>query len=345
MQMIFWRIPMKKKLSLLLSLCLCILYVSTGCGTSTAEPVSKTGLYFDTVITLTLYGEDASYMDDCFALAQKYEDLFSRTKEGTDVWNINHNQGTPVAVSEETFSLIQTGISYCEASGGAFDITVGALSDVWDFTSEDAVLPSAQEIALAKETVDYHNILLDEENQTVMLTTPGTEIDLGGIAKGYIADRIKNYLLEQGVTSGLINLGGNVLCVGPKDSEDAYYTIAIQKPFSEDGEPIASLKLTDQSAVTSGTYQRYFTYDGVIYHHILDLSTGYPCQNGLTSVTIISDTSVDGDALSTTCFLMGLEDGMAYVESMENVEAIFITEDNELHCTSGIGHSISFTEY
>jgi thiamine biosynthesis lipoprotein len=326
---------MKKHLIPYVLFCLLMVTCFGGCA-GESEATSKTGLYFDTVITLTLYGSDAEYLDDCFALAQHYEDLLSRTKEGTDIWNINHSGGQPVTVSQETFALIRIGLDYCEASNGLFDITVGALSDLWDFTSEDPHLPDPDDIRDALASVDYHMISMDEESCSVTLTNPNAQIDLGGIAKGYIADQMKTYLLGQGVSSGILNLGGNILCIGAKSTVDGNYNVAIQKPFSEDGEPIASLKLKDQSVVTSGTYQRYFTCDGVVYHHILDLSTGYPMQNNLSSVTIISSTSVEGDALSTTCFLMGLDEGMDYIESLDDVEAIFITDDDQIYCSSGM---------
>lgn len=337
--------PGKRSFLLLLSLTLLWSVFFSGCQKE-PQPVSKTGFYFDTVITITLYESDSKALfQGCFDLAEKYEALFSRTREGSDVWNINHSQGQPVTVNPETFFLIQTALSYCESSQGAFDITIGALSDVWDFTSDTARLPDEAAIASALSTIDYHSLQLDSKHTTVTLTNPDARLDLGGIAKGYIADAMKEYLLSKRITRGIINLGGNVLCVGPKSEQNQDYTIAIQKPFSDDGSPIASVKLTDQSVVTSGTYQRYFEKDGTLYHHILDPATGYPCKNGLVSVTIISDSSVDGDALSTTCFLLGIEKGMAYAESLDHVEAVFITENNDILHTSGIGTSIPFTVY
>ena len=155
---------------------------------------------------------------------------------------------------------------------------------------------------------------------------------------------MKAYLNKQGITSGLINLGGNVLCVGPKTGEEKTYTIAIQKPFSEDGTVLATVKVSDASVVTSGTYQRYFEVNGKRYHHILDLKTGYPCNNTLDSVTIISKKSVDCDALSTTVFLMGLDDGLSYVENLSGVEAIFVTTNGDIKYTSGIGKTIPFEQ-
>ena len=179
----------------------------------------------------------------------------------------------------------------------------------------------------------------------VTLADDAAAIDLGGIAKGFIADKMKEYLVSQGVTSGLINLGGNVLVIGAKESgQDAggAYKIGIQRPFDETGQPIAAVQIKDQTVVTSGVYERYFEKNGRLYHHILDVESGYPYENELFSVSIICPSSADADALSTTCFALGLDQGMELVESLENTEAVFITSDYKLHGSSGIGRTIPF---
>ena len=155
-------------------------------------------------------------------------------------------------------------------------------------------------------------------------------LDLGAIAKGYIADKLKEYLVENGVEHALINLGGNILIIGDKP-DGSKYNIGIQKPFDQTGQPITSVKVSDTSLVTTGIYERCFEKDDTLYHHILDPATGYPCQNNLYSVTIVTKSSVMADALSTTCFLLGLKDGMELINSLEGVEALFITDDYELH--------------
>lgn len=333
---------MKKLYGFILTMCLvCTCIFTTACSRQ-PEPVSKTGCYFDTVITITLYCEDAEkYITECFAMADKYEKLFSATMEGSDIYNLNHNNGKFTALNPETVSLLQEGIKYSKESNGAFDISVGHLSSIWQDAIKNQKIPQQRYIKSALATVSWENIVL-KENTAKLLND--AQIDLGGIAKGYIADKMKEYLLSQNVENGLINLGGNVLAVGPKSTETPSYAIAIQKPFSEDGEPIASVKITDQSVVTSGTYQRYFQDNDHVYHHILDLTTGYPCDNDLNSVTIICDKSIDGDALSTTVFLMGSKDGLEYVENLPDTEAIFITKDNNIITTSGMGKTIPFQE-
>lgn len=278
-------------------------------------------------------------MEDCFDMAAKYENMFSRTIPDSDISKINNANGEFVEVSDETIELLEYGLKYCELSHGAFDITIGALSDIWNFKENTGVLPDDNSLQTALNTVGYENIVID--GNKVALTNPDTKIDLGGIAKGYIADKMKEYLVEQGVTSAIINLGGNVLLVGNK-TDGSKFKIGVQKPFDETGTAIATVDIDDCSLVSSGVYERYFELDNQIYHHILDTETGYPIENGLYGVTIISESSVDGDALSTTVFALGLEDGMALIESLENTEAIFITDEMEIISSSGIGREIPF---
>lgn len=312
-----------------------------GCGRS-KEPVSKSDFYFNTVITITLYGEEnASYIDDCFKLASHYENLFSNTIADSDISKINNANGTPVTVDDDTIELLQKGIYYGDLSQGQFDITIGKLSSLWDFPNNSGTVPSESDIEATLSTIDYHAIVID--GNEVSLSNPDAMIDLGGIAKGYIADKMKDYLNEKDITSGMINLGGNVLTLGDKP-DGSNYNIGIQKPFSDDGTAIASVEVSDETVVSSGVYERYFYVSDNFYHHILNPKTGYPYDNNLLGVTIICPKSVDGDGLSTTCFALGLEDGMKLIESLDDTEAIFITDDYELHTTSGIGSNIPFHE-
>ena len=317
----------------------------TGCA-STTTPISKTGLYFDTVITITIYDtEKESCLDECFALAEKYENLFSPTIEGSDVWNINHSNGQSVEVSDETTYLLETALSYCELTNGHIDLTVNTVSELWDFHAAEAAsvdntsqtvisrIPDSEAITKAVSHVDYHNLII--EGNTVTLTEPEASISLGFIAKGYIADQMKEYLISQNVKSAIINLGGNLLAVGSKPDATPFQ-FGIQKPFDEQGTPITTVYVSDKSVVSSGVYERYFYEDDILYHHILDPKTGYPVQNELLGVTILSDSSTMGDALSTTCLVLGLENGMKLIESLDGVEAIFITDDYSLHYTTGI---------
>lgn len=318
-------------------LLLCLVFLLTGCNPASTkkEPVSDTGFYFDTVVSITLYNvENDSLIQDCFSLMADYEALLSRTREGSDVWNINHSQGTPVEVSEDTATLIQTALHYAKVSQGAFDITIAPVTDLWDFQGEgEHFLPNPEELADALTHVDYQNIVLN--GTTVTLLDPDAAIDLGGIAKGYIADRLKEFLVSQGITSGFIDLGGNLLTIGTKP-DGTPWKMGIRKPFAETTSQLcATASITDDSLVTSGTYERYFEKNGTLYHHILNIETGYPADTGLVSVSILAPDSVDCDALSTACFLLGLERGMELIEAQKDTEALFITEDGTLHRSSG----------
>ena len=173
------------------------------------------------------------------------------------------------------------------------------------------------------------------EGTTVTLLDPESQISLGFIAKGYIADKLKEYLLSENIRSAIINLGGNLLAVGVKP-DGSPFQFGIQKPFDTQGTPVTVLSVSDKSAVSSGIYERYFYQNQVLYHHILDASDGYPVQNNLLGVTILSDSSTVGDALSTTCFVLGPEEGMQLIESLDEVEAVFVTKDYALHYSSGL---------
>ncbi len=323
---------MKKSryISFITSICLLLLL---GCSRN-EQPISKSGMYFDTIITITVYhSEDEPLLDKCFSMAEYYENLFSKTIETSDIYQINHSQGTPTEVHEETFYLLEKALDYAAMTEGAIDPTILPLSDLWNF-GENETVPKEEDIAFSLSQVGYENVILDSFSNTVTLKKENMGIDLGFIAKGYIADKMKEYLISEGVESALINLGGNVLTIGNKPDGSAY-TLGVREPFGEANSSITTVKVTDKSLVSSGVYERYFYEDDVLYHHILDTSTGYPVNNGLFAVTILSDFSMEGDAYSTICMCLGLEDGMELIESTEGIEALFITEDMELVYSSG----------
>ena len=335
---------MRKKLlsvfGILIFIFILVWFERNGITNKNNSSISKSGFYFDTIITITLYNtKDEAYLDECFALADKYEHLLSASRPDSDISKINAAGGNPVTVSNETIALLKKGIYYGDLSEGRFDITIGKLSSLWDFSHNDGYIPDEATIQDALSTVDYHNVEIN--GNTVTLKNPSSSIDLGGIAKGYIADEMKAYLNKQGITSGTINLGGNVLTIGEKTTKEDY-KIGIQKPFAEDGEALAAISIKDATVVSSGVYERYFEKNHTIYHHILNPKDGYPYQNDLLGVTIICQNSVDGDGLSTVCFSLGLTDGMKLIESLPDTEAIFITNDNKLHTSSGIGSKIPF---
>ena len=339
----FLHTPGLLRRTVFLCLCACVLLpaallLQRERGSHTALPqngqfITDTGFFFDTVVTVKLYGtDDTQLLKDCFDRMAGYEALLSRTRKGSDVWNINHSGGEPVTVSEETAELLSLALRYADLTDGAFDVTVAPCTDLWDFHSDAPEVPSRESLKEACSHVGSASLML--KGRTVTLTDPKAAIDLGGIAKGYIADRICGLLAERGVKSAFLSLGGNVVTLGKKP-DGTPWRIGIRDPFGAQNELIASVDAADRSVVTSGTYERFFEKDGVRYHHILDPSTGWPVENGLESVTILSGRSVDGDALSTACFVLGLERGMQLIEQLDDTEALFITSEGELHATSG----------
>lgn len=298
-----------------------------------AEPITGTAFKLNTVVVVTIYDStDQTLIDDAIALCDKYEATFSRTMDSSELYKLNHGTLQETSdgyqVSPGMAELIAESLEYARLSDGGFDPAIEPLSSQWDFTSEEKKIPDKEAIEVALPLVHYEDVTLN--GNFVRFEKEGMGLDLGAIAKGYIADRMKDFLLSKGVKSATINLGGNVLCIGNKP-DGTPFRIGIQKPFANRSETITAVNISDKSVVSSGIYERFFEKDGNFYHHILDPRTGYPYDNNIVAVTIISDKSVDGDGLSTSCFALGLEKGMELINSLPDVHAVFITKDDELH--------------
>ncbi len=303
------------------------------CSSAEASKQSAVGFYLDTVVMLTAYVDDAQVLNDALEECGRYEKLLSRTIEGSDVWRLNHAGGRPVTVSSDTLEILDCARRVSALSGGAFDATIAPVSTLWDFTSGAAVLPDADALAEAAARVDYTRVEIAGDEVTL---PEDMMLDLGGIAKGYIADAIKGYLVGRGVESAVLSFGGNVVCIGLKPGGKPW-KVGIQDIDKPTGEYMLVSKNFGGSTVTSGIYERGFDLDGVRYHHILDPVTGWPVQNELASVTIFSDSSMWGDALATATFALGTGEGTALIEGIEGVEAVFIARDRTVTATSGAG--------
>ena len=355
---------------ILCTVLVCPMLLFTGCGnitdadTSTTgnQPISISSIKLNTAVQITIYdSQDKALLDDCLALCDKYELVFSRTNEKSELYKLNHRKDTsdkdpnadgqttpyPVSgtadtwhISEDLAALLSEGLDITRESDGAFDIAIAPLTSLWDFTAEDPKVPDDAAIQKALPLCSSDGVTID--GQDITLPSDDIQFDVGAIAKGYIADRLKDFLVKKGVNSAIINLGGNVLCIGSKP-DGTPFKVGIQKPFADRNETEAVMDITGKSVVSSGIYERCFKQNGKLYHHILNPKTGYPYDNSLISVTIISDQSVDGDALSTTCFALGLEDGLKFAEK-KGVQAVFITEDYELHYTDGFQDEINVTD-
>ncbi|MCR5602402.1 MAG: FAD:protein FMN transferase [Lachnospiraceae bacterium] len=319
----------------------------TGCDTKGAGPVSagrdsgytRSGFCFDTLITITIYdpaGEEL--LDECFDMCSRYEGLLSMTVSGSDIYRINEaDGGIPVTVSEDTIDFIECSLRYYRESGGKLDISVAPLTQLWTKARDSGTPPAGSTVASLIPSTGAYKLSYDRNTLTVTKKDSTLMLDPGALGKGYVADRLKEMLTARGVKSAIISLGGNILTIGSRP-DGSPFRVGIRQPFADTAAVAASLKIKDSSVVTSGTYERYFTYDGELYHHILDTETGYPVKTDLLSATIISRSSLDGDALSTICLIMGLKDATELIENTPGVEAVFITEDNKLHYTEGAAY-------
>jgi thiamine biosynthesis lipoprotein len=302
---------------------------------------TATGFFFDTVVVMTIYWKDDSPLQAALEKCTYYENLFSKTVEGSDVWRINHAEGKRIQVDAETRAVIEKALEYSALSHGGFDITIEPCVALWNFTDPGkAKLPDPEALAAAAAKVDY--TLVDVNDDGVKLG-PGQTIDLGGIAKGYITGRIADLLKGLGVESGLLNFGGNVQAIGSKN-DGTPWNVGIQDPRQPTGESIAVIPVNDGAVVTSGVYERGFDLDGVRYHHLLDSKTGMPIQNGLAGVSIFADDSSFADGLSTGLFSLGVKDGLALAQSLDGVEAMFITREGQISYTPGLEGTLTLLE-
>ena len=291
------------------------------CGCAGAQENTDTRLMMDTFATITADCDDG-VLAAAFEQCADYERLLGKNISGSDTERLNGSPEEIIRISDDTRRILEKSLYYGDISNGNFDITVCPAEELWDF--ENQIVPDRSEIAEALKNVDYHSIELTENGACLN----GKKIDLGGIAKGYIADRTADFLLASGVKSAVIDLGGDLRVFGNERD------IRLQKPF-ESGYA-ATLRISDRAVVTSGTYERSFRRDGVNYHHILDPATGFGAETDLASATVICENAADGDALATICILLGKQNAGRLIEQTADTEAVFIDNNGGLSYTSGI---------
>ncbi|MBE8918052.1 FAD:protein FMN transferase [Enterobacter kobei] len=289
-------------------------------------------------ILLKIFSHDEALASRVFRLIKQYEDLLTVNRAHSQVMDINHAAGQhPVIVSRPVFELIRCAKAASLLKDSAFNLAIGPLVKRWKIGFRGDSVPPADDIAALLAITRPEDVILDEAQSSVFLARAGMEIDLGAIAKGYIADRVRDYLHKEGTERGLINLGGNIQTLGSPEGD---WSVGLKKPFVSDA-LIGAMTVENRSVVTSGTYERFFEQNGKRYHHILDPRTGYPLDNALDSVTIVSKESIDGDIWTTLMYGMGIEKGCAVLRSRPDIEAIFVTKTKEVVISSM--HHFRFT--
>lgn len=350
---------MKYKLRLILASAVVASMLLTGCGTasdtkhtgsasetqttnsttaSSTQPVSQEIFAMDTYMTVTAYGDNAQKgVTDAVAEIQRLDNLLSIGKEDSEISKLNKSGSA--ALSDDTAVMVAKALDLYKSTGGAFDITVLPLMELWGFTTQEYYVPTEDEIQSTLQRVGADKLTWDESTKTLTLGDK-QEIDLGGIAKGFTSSRIMEIFKKDGVTCGMVSLGGNVHLLGTKQDGSAW-RVGIQDPNNTD-DMLGILQANDCAVITSGAYERNFEKDGVTYHHIIDPATGKPSNSGLTSVTIVSKDGTLADGLSTSLFVMGKDKAIAYwKQHADEFDTILVDKDRNVYITEGIAGNFS----
>jgi thiamine biosynthesis lipoprotein len=331
----------------LLLLCIVMFFAGrlTGCSMPGAEP-SRSEYVLGTVCTITLYDQGTRRVyRDIFSRLREIENLMSVNLDSSDIARVNAAAGLRgVKVHPDVFTVIDRALHYAAVSSGAFDPAIGPLVSLWGIGGDAARLPSDEEIAAVLPLVNWRNIASDRETSAVFLKRPGMALDLGAIAKGYAADQAAAIIRKAGIKRAIIDLGGNILVYGEKKDKSPW-SIGIQEPSGKRGAYIGILRARDKTVVTSGVYERFVESGGVRSHHILSPADGRPARSGLLSVSIVTDQSIDADALSTAVFVLGYEQGKAMLASLENAEGIFVFEDMSVRLTGNLDFTLTDGQY
>ncbi len=301
------------------------------------DPETRTESLLHTVVQLSIYHENQEkVMDEAIDYIKNMEKLLSTNLKGADIYRINQAAGKKaVKVDPRTFEIIEAAQGMSKKSQGKFDVSIGAVTNLWRIGDDVARVPGDQEIKNALPYINYKDITLDKKEKTVYIKK-GMILELGAISKGYIADGVKKIFKKHGITTAIINLGGNVLTIGKSPNDPKGWNIGVQNPDEVRGDTVGSVHVKDSSIVTSGIYERYIEKDGKRYHHIMDPKTGYPVENDISGVTVFTKTSLQGDELSTSLFILGIKDGIKLIDDMEGVEAVFIDKENGIHISKGL---------
>lgn len=298
-------------------------------GCAPAQPLERTFFAMDTVMTLRLYeGGDENTLDQAEARVRELEAQWSVTEENSEICALN--RGGRAELSPETAELLAAALDMCRRTDGALDISTYPVLRAWGFTTGEYSVPGGEAIAALLPLVDYGRVALEAGAAAL---PPGMEIDLGSVAKGYTGDALAALLKQGGAASALLDLGGNIQAVGSKP-DGSPWRVAIRDPAGDGN--IGVVEVADQVVVTSGGYERYFEEDGVRYWHIIDPATGWPARSGLTSVTVVGESGLLCDGLSTALFVMGREGALEHWRQHRDFEAVLVSEDGSVTITAGL---------
>lgn len=338
-----------------LILCAAAILIFSGCSKGSEEKTAETTqtaqeenenqeaqkdiFAMDTYMSLTAYGENSQEaVDKAADEIERLDALLSTGDSESEIAKLNQNGNGQL--SEDAGYLVERSMELYKETDQAFDIAIYPVMEAWGFTTQEYRVPAAEELAALLPLTDVSHIDYDPETREISFEEEGMKIDLGGIAKGYTSSRIIDIYKECGIKSGMVNLGGNVQVLGTK-TDGSKWRVAIQSP-DEAEDYLGILEIQDRAVITSGGYERYFEQDGAAYHHIIDPATGYPANNGLVSVTIVSEDGTLADGLSTSLFIMGQEKAISFwKEHSDEFDAILETEDKMLYVTEGIAENFT----
>jgi thiamine biosynthesis lipoprotein len=323
----------------------CFTLVLASCAKKGPQEIDVTDFVLGTVCTIKVaQGGDRAVVDKAFARLHRLEADLTVNKPGSQLDEVNAKSGmAPVKVGPDAIAIVKRGLVYSAESDGAFDQTVGPLVQLWGIgLKKNPKVPDRKDIEAARKLINWKDVVVDETAGTIFLKRPGMGLDLGSASKGYAADEVAKILTAGGVTSAIIDLGGNILVVGGKPDGQPW-RIGLQNPDSERGTYVGVASLVGQTMVTSGVYERFFIQDGVRYHHIMDTKTGFPVRNGLTSVTVITTKSFDADGVTTMLFALGREKGMALANKL-GLETIWLDDQKRVYMTPGTSKVFEITD-
>ena len=318
-----------------------ILSIIFATGKHERPQIIKTSYALGTIINLRACGSNGEKaIEEAINKLNDIDDKMSAFKEDSEISRITSKAGINAEiVSKETYLVVKKAVEYSKILEGTFDPTIRPLVELWNIGTKEEVIPKKSQIEEILKLVNYNDVILDESNHSIMLKNKKQALDVGGIAKGFAADEVRDIFYKNNIKSALIDLGGNIFALGSKE-DGTPWKVGIQNPFKPRGEFIGILSIKNKSVVTSGNYEKYFMKDGKKFHHIIDPKTGYPSQSKIISATIISDNSIDGDGLSTGVYILGIDKAMKIIEDIEGIDAIFITEDKKVYKTSHVNKYI-----